>query len=159
VARSLAIYDAFYSTLEGLLVRAEQTFGRFVVYDLHSYNHRRDGAGAPEADQEDNPDINVGTGSMDRPRWAPVVDRFVAALHGVRLMGRSLDVRENVRFRGGHLPAWIHQRFPRTGCALAVEVKKIFMDEHTGTVDRQALTAIGAALADTTGPVVEAMAT
>jgi hypothetical protein len=27
--------------------------------------------------------------------------------------GRPLDVRQNIRFFGGHEAAWIHQRFPR----------------------------------------------
>jgi N-formylglutamate deformylase len=156
-ARSRAAYDSFYATLEAVLVRAERAFDRFVVYDLHSYNHRRDGADGPPADPAANPDINVGTGSMDRERWAPIVDRFVAAVGEVPIGGRPLDVRENVRFRGGHLAAWVHQRFPHTGCALAIEVKKFYMDEHTGEVDHEVIDAVGAALAATTGPVYEAL--
>jgi N-formylglutamate amidohydrolase len=154
-SRSRAAYDSFYATLEGVLDRAERSFGRFVVYDIHTYNHRRDGAGSAPADPAANPDINVGTGSMDRERWAPVVDRFVAALRNAPIDGRPLDVRENVRFRGGHLAAWVHERFPYAGCALAIEVKKFFMDEHTGEVDPVVLGAIGSALAGTTGPVSE----
>ena len=62
-------------------------------------------------------------------------------------LGRNLDVRENVKFFGGHLPAWIHQNFPRTVCALAIEVKKFFMDEWTGQLDADKHQAIGQALA------------
>lgn len=63
--------------LAGVLDRAEQAFGRFVVYDLHSYNHRRDGPDRPAGAPEDNPDVNLGTGSMARDRWAPVGDAFL----------------------------------------------------------------------------------
>jgi N-formylglutamate deformylase len=154
-ARSLAVYDTFYATLEPMLARAEKQFGRFVVYDLHSYNHRRQGPGASEADPAMNPDVNIGTGSMDRERWARVVDRVIDDLRRAECLGRLLDVRENVRFHGGHLAAWVHQTFPRSGCALAIEVKKFFMDEHTGDADEEAIEAIGFALASTTSGVEE----
>ncbi|MGQ0623772.1 MAG: N-formylglutamate amidohydrolase [Sporichthyaceae bacterium] len=150
LARSLAVYDAFYAMLGGVLDRAVAAFGRFVVYDLHSYNHRRDGADSPAADPARNPDINLGTGSMDRARWAPLVDRFLEDLHTAQLLSRPhLNVGENVRFRGGHLAQWVHQRYPQTGCALAVEVKKFFMDEHTGALDERVFADVGNALAGT----------
>ena len=146
-ARSRAGYDAFYSTLAGLLDRAQAAFGRFVVYDLHSYNHHRGGPGAPSTDPARNPDVNLGTGSMDRGRWGPVADRFLAELRSVELPGKGrLDVGENVRFRGRHLARWVHERFPDTGCALAIEVKKFYMDEHTGEIDAPLAAAVGDAL-------------
>ncbi|MDZ7732245.1 MAG: hypothetical protein U5R31_03270 [Acidimicrobiia bacterium] len=49
--------------------------------------------------------------------------------------GQPLDVRENVRFRGGYFSRWVHETYPEHGCALAIEVKKVFMDEWTGEVD------------------------
>jgi hypothetical protein len=61
--------------------------------------------------------------------------------------GRRLDVRENVKFFGGNLAGWMHQNFPGTVCALAVEVKKFFMDEWTGQLDTAKHQAIGQALA------------
>ena len=149
--RSLAGHDAFYSALTGILDRAETQFGCFVVYDLHTYNHRRGGPGAPPADQEGHPHVNLGTGSMDRRRWSDLIDRFLEDLGGSSLRGgpSRLDVRENVCFRGGYLSRWVHERYPETGCALAVEVKKFFMDEHTGEVDGPLHAAIGEALAGT----------
>ena len=69
--------------------------------------------------------------------------------------GGRLDVRENVRFRGGHFPAWVHQSFPRSGCALAIEIKKFFMDEWTGEPDQLQLDAVGEALKSTVPGVLE----
>ena len=157
VERSLAAYDAFYSVLAGMLDRAQQAFGRFVVYDLHSYNHRRAGPTGPPADRADHPDVNVGTGSMDRARWAPLVDRFVAELGSVEVPygGGHLDVRENVCFFGRQLAAWVHERYPETGCALAIEVKKFFMDEHRGEINGPLSTAVGEALAATVPGMVD----
>jgi hypothetical protein len=159
VARSRAAYDGFYSVLAGVLDRARDTFGRFVVYDLHSYNHRRGGPTAPPADAAGHPDVNLGTGSMDRARWGPVVDRFITELGAADVPHHTgrLDVRENVCFRGRQLARWVHERYPQTGCALAIEVKKFFMDEHTGEVDGPVCAAVGEALAATVPGVVQAL--
>ena len=155
-SRSLAAYDRFYSVLAGMLDRAQETFGRFVVYDLHSYNHRRGGPTAPPADPAGHPDVNVGTGSMDRARWGPVVDRFIADLGSIPVPHHGhLDVRENVCFKGRQLARWVHDRYPETGCALAIEVKKFFMDEHTGEIDERSADAVGDALAATVPGVVD----
>ena len=154
VDRTLAGYDAFYSVLGGILDRAQAHFGRFVVYDLHSYNFRRAGPDGPPADPAGHPDLNLGTGSMDRARWAPLVERFMAHLGSVDLPGKgSLDVRENVCFRGRHIAQWIHERYPETGCALAIEIKKFYMDEHTGEIDERISRAVGDALASSVAAV------
>ena len=133
--RSLRLYDGFYQTaarfLDDLLERHE----RILVLDLHSYCHRRGGADAPAADVQGNPDINVGTGSLNRAVWGPLIDRFIGDLRRFDLDGEPLDVRENVKFRGGHFPTWINGTFGTSACALAVEVKKTFMDEWTGELD------------------------
>lgn len=149
VAGSLAVYDAFHAAAERALGELRDRWGRFVVLDLHSYNHRRDGADAPPADPAANPEVNVGTGTMDRARWGPLVDRFCDDLRRAGVDGRPLDVRENVKFRGGHFGAWVHGRFPESGCALAVEFRKDFMDEWTGAPDEARIAAVGQALAAT----------
>jgi N-formylglutamate amidohydrolase len=134
VRRSLVEHARFYATLRGAVERLLSRHAHVLVLDLHTYNHRRGGPGAPLDDPSRNPALNVGTGTMDRARWASVVDAFV---RGARSAGRDgpLDVRENVRFFGGHLPAWLHRTYPTRVCALALEVKKTFMDEWTGRVD------------------------
>jgi N-formylglutamate amidohydrolase len=135
VEGSLAIYDDFYAGFRNLCDELESTHGRFVVLDLHSYNHRRKGPDAPVDDPLRNPEVNVGTGSLDRDRWAGLVDRFIADVAEAPFEGGHLDVRENVRFKGGYLSRWVHENYPTSGCALAVEIKKIFMDEWTGQED------------------------
>ncbi len=158
VRGSRAAYDAFYRAMEELLWRIEQRHGRFVVYDLHTYNHRRDGPDGPPADPELNPQVNLGTGTLDRERWGGLADRFMQDLRAFDFPGGALDVRENVRFRGGRLARWIHETFPETGCALAIEFKKFFMDEWTGEVDRTLHGAILEALRSTTPGVLEELA-
>ncbi len=143
VEESLSVHDAYFAMLRHVLQGIEGRHGRFVVLDIHSYNHRRGGPGAPPSDPEGAPDINIGTFSMDRERWAHVVDPFMEKLRQFEFRGRRMDVRENVAFQGkGEQTRFIHQAFPRTGCAIAVEFKKFFMDEWTGEPDREALVAM-----------------
>jgi hypothetical protein len=155
VERSRREHDAFYAEMRTILADIEKRHGRFVVFDLHSYNHLREGTDGPVADPEKNPEVNVGTGTMDRERWAPVVDRFIHDLRAFDFLGRQLDVRENVKFRGRNLAGFVHQSFPRSGCTLAVEFKKFFMNEWTGEIEPATFDAIRAALCSTVPGVVE----
>jgi N-formylglutamate amidohydrolase len=157
VARSLAEYDAFYATVKRVFADIEQRFGCFVVFDLHTYNHRREGLEALPADPRYNPEINLGTGSLNRDRWAPVVDRFITDLRSFDFLGQHLDVRENIRFRGGHFSRWTHQSFPESACVLAIEVKKFFMNEWTNEADPVQLDAIRRALQSTVPGLLEAL--
>ena len=151
IERSLATHDAFYADL-GRHLDDLAAVGPFVIFDVHSYNHRRGAEGGPTAPPDENPEVNIGTGSMG-PRWRPVVEALIASLRGPQADSRSLDVRENVRFQGGHLARWVHQRYPDTGCAVAIEFKKTFMDEWTGTVDFEHVDALADALRAAQEPV------
>ena len=149
LSKLLETHDAFYHELRKGFDRLQSRYGRFIVYDLHSYNHRRRGPLEPQEDPQLNPEVNIGTGTMERHRWAPIVDRFISDLHGFDFMGRYLDVRENIKFKGGYFSRWIHENFPHSVCCISIEFKKFFMDEWSGEPDQSNLEAIGAALAAT----------
>lgn len=155
--RSLAEYDAFYATVKRIFTVLKSRFGRFVVFDLHTYNHRRLGLQALPADPKYNPEINLGTGTMDRTRWAPVVENFLTDLRGFDFLSRHLDVRENVKFQGGHFSDWVHQTFPNSACVLSIEVKKFFMNEWSNELDPIQLDAIRCALESTVPGVLAAL--
>jgi len=158
VDASLSMHDEYYEMLKSFLAGIERCHGRFVVLDVHSYNHRRAGRKAEAAPAADAPDINIGTISMDRRKWACVVDDFMAALRSFDFPGGSLDVRENVAFQGrGEQTRFIHEHFPETGCAIAVEFKKFFMEEWTGEPRPEALVALRRMLAATLPVLVEAL--
>ncbi|MES2460507.1 MAG: N-formylglutamate amidohydrolase [Armatimonadota bacterium] len=159
VMRSLADYDAFYADVYTLLQKVEREHGAFVVLDLHTYNHRRDGVNAAPASALENPEVNIGTGTMaDRAAWASFIDRFISDFRRFDYQGRSLDVRENVKFKGGQFGRWIHEKFPRSGCALSVEFKKFFMDEWSGEPDPAQVDALRQALASTVPGILESLA-
>ena len=145
VADSLAIHTAYYRMLGALLDGIAEEHGRFVLIDVHSYNHRRNGPDGDAMPQEDAPDINIGTFSMPRAEWAFLLDPLMEAMRGFDFNGRTLDVRENVAFQGkGEQTRFVHERYPGVGCAIALEFKKFFMDEWTGEPDPAELDAMRA---------------
>ncbi|QOW23007.1 N-formylglutamate amidohydrolase [Novilysobacter avium] len=126
-------HRGFYRMMGELLDSVVARHGRFVLLDVHSYNHRRDGADAPPTAQEDAPDVNIGTFSMPRDRWAFLLDPLMQSMGSFDFNQRRLDVRENIAFQGkGELTRFVHERYPETGCAIALEFKKFYMDEWTG---------------------------
>ncbi|OJG00083.1 N-formylglutamate amidohydrolase [Pararhizobium antarcticum] len=154
VEASLRVHDDYYTMLTSYLRGIERSYGRFVLLDIHSYNHHRDGPDALPTDSGAAPEINIGTSSIDRARWG-VVDAFMEKLASFEFRGRRMDVRENIAFQGkGEQTRFIHDMFPKTGCAIAVEFKKFFMDEWTGAPDVEALEAMRAMIASTV-PVLE----
>ena len=143
VARSLAIHAAYYSMLDQVLRNLADQHERFVLIDVHSYNHRRDGPDGEATPQEEAPDVNIGTFSMPREQWAFLLDPLMEAMAAFDFNGRRLDVRENVAFQGkGEQTRFVHTRYARQGCAIALEFKKFFMDEWTGVPDPQELQAM-----------------
>lgn len=155
IERSLAEYDAYYSLIKELFDETEAKHKKFVLYDIHSYNHKRNGADSEPESAEENPEVNIGTGTLDREKWGSLIDRFIADLRAFDFMGRKLDVRENVKFKGGNQVKWLHENFAENGCGLAIEFKKFWMDEWTGQKDEKMVRAIGEALSSTVAGVLE----
>lgn len=155
VERSLAEYDAVYAELKTILDRMAEHHPRVVIFDLHAYNYRRAGPEEPPASAETDPEVNIGTGSMDRAICGHIVDRFMDDLRRFDFLGRHLDVRENVKFKGRHLAQWIHENYPGIACVIAIEFKKFYMDEWTGIGDTEQIQAIRDALQSTVPGVLE----
>lgn len=154
IQASLEKYDIFYKKVFEICTNLQKCYGRFVVLDIHSYNHRRGGKVSQPADPLMNPEINVGTGTMlDRGRWAHLIDQVVEGLSQFNYYGRHLDVRENVKFHGRAFAQFIHEHFPESACVLSIEIKKIFMDEWSGRPDQECIHILGEALKSTT-PII-----
>ena len=145
VSASLALYDRFYLDLAQALDWLVAEHGGFVLYDIHSYNHRRPGPDAPPDPVEESPVVNLGTGSLPE-KWKPVADALIESLRSNTFDGAHLDARENVRFEGRQVARWVHENYGDVGCALAIELKKVFMDEWTGELDLGRMSQLGDAL-------------
>jgi len=147
---SLAQYDLFYSSFKEMLDDYLKVHNKLIVLDIHSYNHRRKGDKAPFDDTVENPEVIVGTGTMkDRSQWADVIDSCAESFSNHSVMGRFLDVRENVKFEGGNLASWIHNTYPKSVCCISIEFKKIFMNEWSGKADDKCIGEIQDMLKDT----------
>jgi N-formylglutamate deformylase len=155
VSESLMLYDRFYSDLASALDRLVAERGGFVLYDIHSYNHRRAGPEAPPDPVEESPVVNLGTGSLPG-RWKGVAGAFVESLRGSNLAGAPIDVGENVQFEGRQVARWVHENYGDVGCALAIELKKVFMDEWTGMTHSTQVEELGDALLASVEPVERA---
>ncbi len=140
VDRSVEYHRRFYAAVAAVLDEIAADYPRFVLLDIHSYNHRRGGADASPTPAVRAPEINIGTFSMPREKWAWLLDPLMDSMRQYVFGGRLLDVRENVAFQGrGELTRFVHGRYPNRGCAIAIEFKKFYMDEWSGEPDPEAL--------------------
>lgn len=140
LVRSHAEHDRFYSMITALIDAMIARWGSVLLIDIHSYNHRRDGADAAAADPAGNPDIELGVTTLDPVRWGATARRFADALRQTRVNGKLPDVRNNIRYpTGGHFPEWVYATWGDKVCTISPEYKKIHMDEWTGQVDIDAL--------------------
>lgn len=152
-ARSLEYWDAFYADFADQLDELAAR-GPFVVFDVHSYNHRRPGPDQPEEPWSKNPELDLGTGKVDREQFTPVID----ALRDT-MTAQGFDVRDEVKFFPKNLSNWVHHRYPGVGCVMSLEFKKTFMDEWTGVANPGRLDEIARALTMVLEPIEAALAT
>lgn len=131
IERSLNVYDMFYASAKIYFDELFLINKRIIVYDIHSYNHQRDGKGIV-ADQLLNPDVNFGTVNMNRELWRPEVETLLDCFRAFNYNGRNLDVRENIKFKGGYFGKWLYEEYGNAICPISIEFKKTFMDETTG---------------------------
>lgn len=156
---SLCYYDDFYQSVRSLLADKMEREGRLLLLDMHSYNHRRDGADQPPADVAGNPDIEIDTTEVGRAHYGRLIDRLIGELRSQTICGKQIDVRENIRFAGpGHFARWVQMEFPSDICVISIEIKKFYMDEWTGQIDLDTLTAVRAAIASTLPGLLELLA-
>ena len=145
---SLAAHARFYAQMGNWLEELIETHGQVLLLDVHSYNHRRDGADNEPMPQADNPDIDLGLTTADRGRFGDVIDVLAETLAAGRLGEGTPDVRENVRFPdGGNWPEWVYAQYGAEVCTITLEYKKTFMEEWSGQADLARLEQLRAGLA------------
>lgn len=130
-------YDSWYRLLAYQVERLLKLHPFLVVLDLHSYNHRRGGPDAEPDPQIKNPDIIIGRSNL-KDKHYPAAEALRAILDGQPYLGKALDCRLDVKFTGGNLSRWLNSHYPERLICLAIEFKKTFMDEWTGTLDPKA---------------------
>ena len=138
IQKSLLLYDQFYLTLKNYIQYKIDKYGYAVILDLHTYNYKRNDQEAPDIE---NPDINIGTRGLD-PTWYPLTDIFIEYLSQEPYPFKELTVKKNLRFQGGQFITWVNKTFRNKAYAVAIEIKKFFMDEKNGLVNIEALNSL-----------------
>lgn len=123
---SLKQHHDFYVVLSALVGKIESKFGAAIIYDIHSYNYKRDGI------HQDYPVFNLGTERVDKKRFGKYVNRFMKELSKITFDTTENRVAENEVFFGrGYLAEFVTRTFSDT-VVMPLEVKKIYCDENTG---------------------------
>jgi N-formylglutamate deformylase len=156
VSRSLDYYKNFYEAAGEQVQQIIDKHGYAIIYDIHSYNHRREGADKAAASPEGNPDIDILTSGIHMDTWRPVLDKLKQVLSDHPFPGGKLDVREEVRFTGdkSHFMQWILNRFQDKVLVPSIEFKKIYMDEWTNELYHDKLDHLIKALKQTVPAVI-----
>mgnify|MGYP001171378897 CR=1 FL=1 len=123
-------YTRFYQEIDRYIEQTIEHYGFFIVFDVHTYNARRKSEDEV-VDVQANPQINLGT-VYNQAEWRPVIDGFIESVQRQQLLGDVIDIRENIKFKGGHLAQHILHKFGAHGCVLSIEFRKDFMNEWTG---------------------------
>lgn len=151
---SLKIYDDFYAQVKKYFDELFLMHENIIVYDVHSYNHRRESVDK-QADTAENPEINVGTQNMETNAWHPLVQALMDHFKKFDYNGRQLDVRENVKFKGGYFGKWLYEEYGNKICPISIEFKKFFMDEWTGEGFDEDISLVSSMLQSSAKPVLQ----
>lgn len=126
-------HQSIYYTLERHIENTIRHYGYFVVLDIHSYNAKRESS-EEIIDEEHNPQINLGT-NYNTSKWQDFIQAFAQAMKSAAAQQHvELDVRENVKFKGGNLAQHLINKYGEHGCVISIEFRKDFMDEWSGEV-------------------------
>jgi N-formylglutamate amidohydrolase len=131
---SLAKHAEFHKLMDIVaeyLIR-DNNYG--IIFDLHSFNYRRTRGG-----ENTKPDINIGTRPVNRGRFGDLIDNFISRLKEITINGNRLRVAENEIFSGGYLSRQLSSKYYDKILVLAIEFKKIYMDEWTGEIFERVL--------------------
>lgn len=145
-------HQSIYSTIESHIENTIRRHGYFVVLDIHSYNAKRESA-EEVIDEENNPQINLGT-YYNSSKWQEFIHAFSDAMKSAASrQSIDLDIRENIKFKGGNLAQHIIKKCSEYGCVISIEFRKDFMDEWSGEVYHNEVVSYNKLLKDTVSAI------
>jgi len=127
---SLAKHQEFHDLMDIITDYLLRQNKYAVIFDIHSYCYQRERLNLWYEDEK--PEINVGTKAVNRARFGPLIDSFMNDLKIIDIDNRSIRVLENAIFNGGFLSRRLSAEYYDHLLVLALEFKKIFMDEWSG---------------------------
>ena len=136
-AFSIKKHREFHELLEMVCSYLLQQHRYALLFDLHAYCYQRETRQAWHEDE--GPEINIGTGAVNREIFEPAITCFKSNLRRTKISDRPLRISENKIFFGGYLSRHLSRIFHERLLVLALEYKKIFIDEWTGTLYQDVL--------------------
>ena len=106
----------------------QNNFG--IIFDLHSYNYQRDDTQPWYINKK--PAINIGTKYVNRAKFSGIINELIDSLSKISIDGHLISVAENEVFKGGYLAQRLSAVNYNQLLVLAIEFKKLFMNELTG---------------------------
>ena len=146
INNALQKHDDFYEKLTSVIDNFLSKYERIFVWDIHSYNHHRNGLNQPFDSDEENPEIILGTNryAFMPDKWKPLINQIelflknkeISEIYPNRsLKSTNLDVRQNIKYPGGYLSQYLNSKYSTRLCCVAIEFKKIWMNEWTQQID------------------------
>ena len=120
-------YREFHELLDRVVSYLVSRFGSAVLYDIHSFRYQRESV--IDWWEDIHPEINLGTRYINRDFYSPQIEAFLEGISGMKLERKTIRVGENAVFPGGYLTRKYAATHNRQVLVLAVEFKKIYMDE------------------------------
>ena len=108
-----------------------------VIFDMHSFCYQRHEN--LKWFEDHKPDINVGTEAVNRHLFGSIIDKLIEQLYLTRINGYPIRIAENDIFKGGYMAKRLSKKHYNRLLVMALEYKKIFMDELTGELFRDEL--------------------
>ena len=130
IDRSIKKYDEFHQLMDIVTAYLLKQNHYGVIFDFHSYNYQREEKVPWQIDAK--PVINIGTGPVNRDRFGHIIDSLLFSLNKISIAGHPISASENVVFKGGGLSRRLSPAYYDQLLFLAIEFKKIFMDEWSG---------------------------
>ena len=135
--RSLLKFHEFHALID-LVTEFMLRQNRYaLVFDVHSFCYQREAKQSWFKDKK--PDVNLGTRAVNRELFAPLIDRLMKCLGRTRIDGHLLRVAENELFPGGYLSRKLSRDHYDKVLVLALEYKKLFMNELSGELYKDLL--------------------
>jgi len=108
-----------------------------VIFDMHTFCYQREEKRLWFKDPK--PEINLGSKPVNRTLFNEVIDNYILDLARIKIENHRVRIGENEIFPGGYLSRRLSKKWYENVLVLALEYKKIFMNEWTGEFYRDIL--------------------
>jgi len=136
-ALSVKKHREFHKLLEMVCQYLLTQRSHALLFDMHSYCYQREEKQTWQEDER--PEINIGTGAVNREIFEPAIACFKSNLRRTKIYDSPLRISENEIFFGGYLSRHLSRIYHEQLLVLAIEYKKIFMNEWTGELYQDVL--------------------